>query len=97
LHSTSSKKFALKNSTQSVFCAISFFFQLSRGHPVRPSGIHLKSSDRATYFSKNFDLYLTQEEAFHELVQDILENLRGRFDSFPWASCCCGRPAGRRS
>jgi hypothetical protein len=31
-------------------------------------------------FLKNFDLYLTQEEAFHELVQDILENVRGRFD-----------------
>jgi GTP-binding protein EngB required for normal cell division len=29
---------------------------------------------------ENFDLYLTQEEAFHELVQDILEDVRGRFD-----------------
>ncbi len=29
---------------------------------------------------ESFDLYLTQEEAFHELVQDILEDVRGRFD-----------------
>ena len=29
---------------------------------------------------ENFDLYLTQEEAFHELVQDILEDVRTRFD-----------------
>ncbi len=29
---------------------------------------------------ENFDLYLTQEESFHELVQDILENVRSRFD-----------------
>jgi hypothetical protein len=28
---------------------------------------------------ENFDLHLTQEEAFHELVQDILEDVRGRF------------------
>lgn len=29
---------------------------------------------------ENFDLYLTQEEAFHELVQDVLEDVRARFD-----------------
>jgi len=29
---------------------------------------------------ENFDLYLTQEEAFHELAQDILEDVRARFD-----------------
>lgn len=29
---------------------------------------------------ENFDAYLTQEEAFHELVQDLLEAVRGRFD-----------------
>jgi hypothetical protein len=29
---------------------------------------------------ENFDAYLTQQEAFHELVQDILEEVRTRFD-----------------
>jgi hypothetical protein len=29
---------------------------------------------------ENFDSYLTQEESFHELVQDILEHVRTRFD-----------------
>jgi hypothetical protein len=29
---------------------------------------------------ENFDAYLTQEEGFHELVQDILEDVRARFD-----------------
>jgi hypothetical protein len=29
---------------------------------------------------ENFDAYLTQEESFHELVQDVLEDVRGRFD-----------------
>jgi len=29
---------------------------------------------------ENFDGYLTQDEGFHELVQDILENVRSRFD-----------------
>lgn len=29
---------------------------------------------------ENFDLYLTQDEAFHELVQDILDEVRSRFD-----------------
>jgi hypothetical protein len=29
---------------------------------------------------ENFDAYLTQDEGFHELVQDILENVRSRFD-----------------
>ena len=29
---------------------------------------------------ENFEAYLTQEEGFHELVQDILDNVRGRFD-----------------
>jgi hypothetical protein len=29
---------------------------------------------------ENFDAYLTQEEGFHELVQDVLEAVRSRFD-----------------
>ena len=29
---------------------------------------------------ENFDAYLTQDEGFHELVQDILEEVRTRFD-----------------
>jgi GTP-binding protein EngB required for normal cell division len=29
---------------------------------------------------ETFDLYLTQDEGFHELVQDILEDVRSRFD-----------------
>jgi hypothetical protein len=29
---------------------------------------------------ENFDSYLTQEEGFHELVQDVLEDVRARFD-----------------
>jgi hypothetical protein len=29
---------------------------------------------------ENFETYLTQEEGFHELVQDILEEVRSRFD-----------------
>src|SRR5262249_37649198 len=29
---------------------------------------------------ENFEAYLTQEEGFHELVQDILDDVRGRFE-----------------
>ena len=42
---------------------------------------------------ENFDLYLTQEEAFHELVQDILEDVRSRFD-FISAGELRRRPSG---
>lgn len=48
-------------------------------------GVDLKIAgpDRETVqqlIEENFDAYLTQEEGFHELVQDILENVRSRFD-----------------
>ena len=29
---------------------------------------------------ENFEAYLAQEESFHELVQDVLDDVRGRFD-----------------
>jgi hypothetical protein len=42
---------------------------------------------------ENFDSYLTQEEGFHELVQDILEDVRTRFDPIPAAELQ-RRPSG---
>jgi hypothetical protein len=32
---------------------------------------------------ENFDAYLAQEDGFHELVQDILEDVRSRFERIP--------------
>lgn len=48
-------------------------------------GVDMKiaSADRDAaqqLIEENFDAYLTQDEAFHELVQDILEAVRSRFD-----------------
>jgi len=45
--------------------------------------IKVAGPDQATaqqLIEEYFDAYLTQEEGFHELVQDILENVRTRFD-----------------
>jgi predicted GTPase len=45
--------------------------------------IRVAGPDQATaqqLIEEYFDAYLTQEEGFHELVQDVLENVRTRFD-----------------
>ncbi len=55
------------------------------GNLVDELGVDVKIAgpDRDTaqqIIEENFDAYLTQEEGFHELVQDILEAVRARFD-----------------
>lgn len=46
--------------------------------PKRPSGADQEAAEEL--IQENFEAYITEDESFHELVQDVLEAVRQRFD-----------------